>query len=116
MLASESNSSDSKLIPRQLAAGSIHFYNMIIKLNKFGTTLTSRQDGKEAYNAFFSTLKFVPDNEEIEIDFDGVVTFTPSWADEFITPILSIYGSRVKLINTQNPSVEATLRLLEKIK
>lgn len=89
---------------------------MIIKLNKFGTTLTSRQDGKEAYNAFLSTLQSVPNNEEIEIDFEGVVTFTPSWADEFITPILDNYGGRVKLMHTDNPSVEATLRLLEKIK
>ena len=89
---------------------------MIIKLNKFGTTLTSRQDGKEAYDAFRSTLALVLENEEIEIDFDGVVTFTPSWADEFITPILNIYGNRVKLLRTDNPSVEATLRLLEKIK
>ena len=89
---------------------------MIINLNKFGTTLTSRQDGKEAYSAFLSTLQTVPDNEEIEIDFAGVVTFTPSWADEFITPILATYGSRVKLIHTGNPSVEATLRLLAKIK
>lgn len=89
---------------------------MIIRLNKFGTTLTSRQDGKEAYSAFLSTLQSVTDNEEIKIDFDGVITFTPSWADEFITPILGAYGSRVKLLHTDNPSVEATLRLLEKIK
>ena len=89
---------------------------MIIKLNKFGTTLTSRQDGKEAYNAFRSTLESMAGNEEIEIDFDEVVTFSPSWADEFITPILRAYGSRVKLLRTENPSVEATLRLLEKIK
>jgi len=89
---------------------------MIIELNKFGTTLTSRQDGKEAYNAFLSTLRAVPDNEKIKIDFAGVVTFTPSWADEFITPILAAYSNRVKLIHTDNPSVEATLRLLAKIK
>lgn len=89
---------------------------MVIKLNKFGTTLTSRQDGKEAYNAFRSTLESVSNKEEIEIDFDGVVTFTPSWADEFITPILRIYGSRVKLADTDNSSVKATLKLLEKIK
>ena len=89
---------------------------MIIKLNKFGTTLTSRQDGKEAYNAYRSTLESVSPNEEIEIDFEGVVTFTPSWADEFITPILNTYSKRVKLLNKNNPSVEATLRLLEKIK
>lgn len=89
---------------------------MIIQLNKFGTTLTSRQDGKEAYNAFLATLQSVPNDEEIEIDFAGVVTFTPSWADEFITPIFGTYGHRVKLLSTDNPSVEATLRLLAKIK
>lgn len=89
---------------------------MIIKLNKFGTTLTSRQDGKEAYDAFRSTLESVSDDKEISIDFEGVITFTPSWADEFITPILDTYGSRVKLMHTDNPSVEATLKLLEKIK
>lgn len=89
---------------------------MIITLNKFGTTLTSRQDGKEAYNAFRSTLESVSGTEEIQIDFEGVVTFTPSWADEFITPIVNTYGGRVILLHTENPSVEATLRLLEKIK
>ena len=89
---------------------------MTIKLNKFGTTLTSRQDGKEAYNAFKSTLDSIPQNEKIEIDFDGVITFTPSWADEFITPILIEFGKRVKMFNTNNPSVKATLELLESIK
>lgn len=89
---------------------------MIIKLNKFGSTLTSRQDGKEAYNAFLPTLNSVSEKENIEIDFDGVVTFTPSWADEFITPILNKYGDKVKLIRTDNPSVKATLKLLESIK
>lgn len=89
---------------------------MIIKLNKFGTTLTSRQDGKEAYNAFRATLNSIPEKEKVEIDFGGVVTFTPSWADEFITPILVEFGNRVKLINTDNPSVKATLELLDNIK
>lgn len=89
---------------------------MIIKLNKFGSTLTSRQDGKEAYNAFLPSLKAVHGKESIEIDFEGVVTFTPSWADEFITPILNEYGGNVKLVNTDNSSVKATLKLLESIK
>ena len=89
---------------------------MKIELKKFGTTLTSRQDGKEAYNAFHSTLDSVSETEIIEIDFEGVVTFTPSWADEFITPILKEYNDRVELINRGNPSVEATLNLLEKIR
>ncbi|PIT87409.1 MAG: DUF4325 domain-containing protein [Candidatus Magasanikbacteria bacterium CG10_big_fil_rev_8_21_14_0_10_40_10] len=89
---------------------------MIIKLNKFGTTLTSRQDGREAYNAFKNTLDSISGKEQVEIDFSGVVTFTPSWADEFITPISIEFGERLKMINTSNSSVKATLELLESIK
>jgi len=88
---------------------------MIIKLNKFGTTLTSRQDGKEAYNAYRSTLDTLLEEEKIEIDFEGVMTFTPSWADEFVTPILKEYNDRVSLHNTDNASVDATLKFLEEI-
>jgi len=89
---------------------------MIINLNKFGTTLTSRQDGREAYSAFKNTLDSILEGEEVKINFDGVITFTPSWADEFITPILIEFGKRVKMINTNNPSVKATLELLDSIK
>ncbi|MEK7213451.1 MAG: DUF4325 domain-containing protein, partial [Patescibacteria group bacterium] len=86
---------------------------MIIKLNKFGTTLTSRQDGKEAYNAFRSTLESMPKNEKIEIDFEGVVTFTPSWADEFITPIKNDFGDNLTLLPSDNSSVKASLEILK---
>ncbi len=89
---------------------------MIIKINKFGTTLTSRQDGKEAYSAFKNTLNSIAKDEKVEIDFAGVITFTPSWADEFITPILIQFSDKVTLNNTDNPSVKATLELLESIK
>ena len=88
---------------------------MIIKLNKFGTTLTSRQDGKEAYNAFRSTLNSISQNEKVEIDFEGVITFSPSWADEFLTPLLKKYKRRMILKNTDNVSVRDTLEFLEEI-
>lgn len=86
---------------------------MIIELKKFGTTLISRQIGKEASLAFQSFLKDVKDNEIIEIDFNGVLTFSPSWGDEFLTPLLNIYGDRLVLKNTSNPSVKATLEILQ---
>lgn len=83
---------------------------MTIFLKKFGTTLNSRQFGKESFAAFGSSL-----NEEIIVDFEGVVTFTPSWADEFLGPLLKRFGERLLLKNTENSSVQATLKLLEKI-
>ena len=54
---------------------------MYISLKKFGTTLVSRPAGKEAYLAFQPLLKEVKNDEKIEIDFEGIVVLTPSWAD-----------------------------------
>jgi hypothetical protein len=88
---------------------------MQIMLKKFGTTLTSRQLGKEAFAVLKLQLADLSDNEKLEIDFKGVNTFSPSWGDEFLTPLADAYGDRVVLINTQNLSVKATLKLLENI-
>ncbi|MFH1896368.1 MAG: DUF4325 domain-containing protein [bacterium] len=89
---------------------------MKIELIKFGNLLTSRQDGREALAAITPELNKVGENEKIEIDFKGVITFTPSWADEFITALKERFGTRVSLKNTRNPSVVATLRLLKNLK
>jgi len=88
---------------------------MNIQLKKFGTTLISRQTGREAFSALQPFLKDVKKDEIIEVDFDGVLTFSPSWGDEFLTPLLNTYGERLILKNTSNPSVQATLDMLEKI-
>ncbi len=88
---------------------------MKIELKKFGTMLISRQAGKEALSAFESTLKNIPEDEELSIDFDGVITFSPSWGDEFLTPLLRRYGKRFKLLKTNNPSVIATIETLEEV-
>ena len=87
---------------------------MNIELRKFGTTLISRQTGREAFLALQPFLKDVKGDEMVEVDFDGVLTFAPSWGDEFLTPLLNTYGERMILKNTSNPSVQATLDILEK--
>lgn len=87
---------------------------MVIELKKFGTTLISRQTGREAFSALQPLLKDVKENENLEIDFDGVLTFSPSWGDEFLTPLLNTYGERLILKNTSNLSVQATLDILQK--
>jgi hypothetical protein len=85
---------------------------MTIFLKKFGTTLNGRQFGKESFAAFDPSLRDVKDDEKIIIDFEGVVTFTPSWGDEFLEPLFRRFGERLVLKNTENPSVQATLKLL----
>ena len=85
---------------------------MNIELKKFGTTLVSRPAGKEAWLAFQPVLKEVLLDEKIIVNFDGVVVLTPSWADEFLTPLREKFRERVELINTDNPSIKATLEIL----
>ena len=88
---------------------------MTIFLKKFGTTLSSRQLGREAFAAFNPSLGGVKDSEEVAVDFEGVITFTPSWGDEFLSPLLDMFRGRLVLKNTKNLSVQATLKLLEEI-
>lgn len=87
---------------------------MRIELKKFGTTLISRQSGKEAFAALQSTLTELKTGENLEVDFDGVITFSPSWGDEFLTPLLIQFGDRLILLPTDNPSVRITMDILEK--
>ena len=89
---------------------------MKIELKKFGNILTSRQDGGEALAAIEPLLQNLSKNETLELDFEGVTTFTPSWADEFVTKLVDRFGSRVYFINSENPSVVTTLGLLKKIR
>jgi len=85
---------------------------MRIELKEFGEILVSRPAGKEAYLAMKAyILKGLDKNELIEIDFQGVKVMAPSWADEVITKIVKNYKN-IKLLNTKNSSVEATLRTL----
>ena len=86
---------------------------MRIQLNKFGTTLVSRPSGKEAWLAFQPSLVNLSESEDVVVDFEGVVVLTPSWADEFLTPLHSRFNNRVTLVNTDNASVAATLAILK---
>lgn len=89
---------------------------MIIYIKKFGTTLVSRSAGKEAFLAFRPVLKTIGAKEKIEVNFEGEIALGPSWADEFFTPLMEMFPGRVKLLPTKNPSVKATLEILEEIK
>lgn len=88
---------------------------MRIELKKFGTTLTSRQMGSEASKALQPMLRSLTPDENVEIDFDDVLTFSPSWGDEFLTPLVQEFGDRLLLLPSDNLSVKATINLLEQI-
>ena len=88
---------------------------MKLQLEKFGKTLLSRELGSEAFKALQPTLRELPKDEELEIDFSGVLTLSPSWADEFLSPLLHQFGDRLILLPSDNLSVRATLRILEEV-
>ena len=80
-----------------------------IQLKKFGAVLISRPAGLEAFNAIRPQLNTdIP----IQIDFDQVLTVTPSWLDEFLTQLTDYNGGKVELLPTKNASVLATLPVL----
>lgn len=88
---------------------------MRLKLEKFGQTLISRELGSEALKAFQPTLRELSKGEELEIDFSGVLTLSPSWADEFLTPLLDQLGDKLILLSSDNLSVQATLKILQEV-
>jgi hypothetical protein len=84
----------------------------MIKIKNFGELLVSRPDGREAYLILQSNqLQKLSLNENIEIDFLGVRAISPGWADEVITPLAKKFKN-VKLLHTENSSVQATLKTL----
>lgn len=88
---------------------------MRLQLEKFGKTLISRELGSEAFKAFQPTLREFPKSEELEIDFSGVLTLSPSWADEFLSPLLNLLNDRLILLSSDNLSVHATLKILQEV-
>jgi len=88
---------------------------MKLQLEKFGKTLISQELSREAFNAFQSTLRELPNEEELEIDFSGVLTLSPSWTDEFLSPLLNLIGDRLVLLPSDNLSVQATLKILQEV-
>ena len=84
---------------------------MLVNMNNFGDILMSRPAGREAFllaKAYvFTELK---ENDDIILDFNGIKVLAPSWADEFISGIRSEYSNKMQYLNTENPSVKASLK------
>ncbi|MEK9156029.1 MAG: STAS-like domain-containing protein [Patescibacteria group bacterium] len=85
---------------------------MKIELKKFGELLISRPAGREAFLAMSAYLtRDLREDETIELDFSGVKVLTPSWADEVITKLAEKFP-HIQLANTDNATVQATLKTL----
>ena len=84
---------------------------MIFDVSKLGDILVSRPAGKDAFlMAKAYIFNNIQDTDSLVLDFGKVKVLTPSWADEFITGLKSIYNNKMQFINTQNESVSASLK------
>jgi len=84
---------------------------MLIKIINFGSILMSRPAGREAFlMAKAYVFKEIKQNDDIILDFDEVKVLAPSWVDEFITGIKNEFTNHLQYINTENPSVKASLK------
>jgi len=86
---------------------------MVVNINNFGDILLSRPAGREAFlMAKAYVFKEIKANDDIILDFNKIKVLTPSWADEFISGIKSEYANTVQYLNTENPSVKASLKTI----
>ena len=83
---------------------------MIVDMSSFGEMLMSRPAGREA---IMGASAYIFDNvkvdDTISLDFKNVKMLAPSWADEFITGLKTKFDNQISFINTDNPSVKASL-------
>jgi len=86
---------------------------MEVKISNFGDVLMSRPSGREAFlMAKAYVFKELETGETVTLDFDGIKVLAPSWADEFISGLKREYTNEVQCINTENPSVKASLDII----
>jgi len=84
---------------------------MVVKISNFGDILMPRPAGREAFlMAKAYVFRETNKTDEIVLDFNDVKVLAPSWAEEFISGIKSEYSNAIQYINTENPSVKASLK------
>jgi hypothetical protein len=86
---------------------------MKIEIKKFGTILNSRPAGRDAALTIKAYIQPNTD-ENIELDFSGIISVGPSWLDEVLTYLRNEYGKdRVICLATDNASVNESLKVID---
>jgi len=86
---------------------------MKVEVKKFGEILTSRSAGREA--GLIIKAYFKPEaDDQIDLDFSGVLAIGPGWLDEVLKVLRSEYGEeRVACLPSENASVVESLKIIE---
>jgi len=70
----------------------------VLKLNRFGQTLTGREFGKSSYLEITKESHALP----IILDFSGVASLGSSFADEVVPPLAQGQGSQITVLNAND--------------
>jgi hypothetical protein len=84
-----------------------------IELKKFGEILMSRPAGREAADVIRAYFRPTVPAEKVEVDFNGAKVIGPSWLDEVLDALQTLYPGRVTLLPSSNPSVIETIKILK---
>lgn len=83
---------------------------MIIQIKRFGDSLISRPEGRDAALVIRNQFLSKTNDHELILDFEGVKILTPSWLDEILQEIFKTYPKEsVEYLNTTNASVRVSL-------
>ncbi len=80
----------------------------IIAMEKFGSTLTDRADGKKAFQEISEKSQF-----PITLDFKGVVSLGSSFGDEVILKIAPLQDLKITIVNTNSVMKNSVKRIIE---
>ena len=86
---------------------------MILQLNKFGDSLSSRPAGREAALVCLAYEKQLRTETVIELDFSNVFIMTPSWLSEFVQTLQENGIEKITYLPSDNPSVLSSIQFIE---
>jgi len=86
---------------------------MVVKMSHFGDVLMSRPAGREAFllSCAYVFREKKPE-EDIVLDFGGIMVMTPPWLDEFVHGIKLEYRCGLSYQHTENPTVTGSLKAI----
>ena len=80
----------------------------IIAMEKFGSTLTDRADGKKAFQEISEKHLF-----PVVLDFKSVVSLGSSFGDEVILKVAPLQNLKITIVNTNHVIKNSVKRIIE---
>ena len=83
-------------------------------LENFGSVLSGREDGAQAYLRLKTMLEKLPNGDVLVVDLSGVKMLNPSYADETIGEAFVKFPGKIRVNGTISLGVDRSLAEVEK--